>query len=277
MVLKLPINLINSLTELGLLDSEAKIYVALVLLQNAEVRDLLELLDLSKPRIYDSLRMLEESGLIVLTSPRPTTYQAIEPKIALETIIKKQEDAKEEALKEFQTLKNKEIIPKPSPPLWFIFGAKSLEFKIKDMIKNAKETIYCQTSEKYLKYIEKASKKELEINLVVMVNGQEIKKRLEKLSKKSNVEINIIEKKRIMETSDVINHEKELYKRINMHLEDIVDLDNEFKLVVDDSELLTIPPLKSDSLNAITSTNKALIIGTKMDIEEALSSYKSNK
>ena len=39
----------------------------------------------------------------------------------------------------------------------------------------------------------------------------------------------------------------------------------------------TIPPLKSDYLNAITSTNKALIIGTKMDIEEALSSYKSNK
>ena len=54
-----------------------------------------------------------------------------------------------------------------------------------------------------------------------------------------------------------------------------MDLDNLFKLIVDDSELLTIPPLKSDSLSAITSTNEALIMGEKMEIEEVLSPNKS--
>ena len=84
----------RSLTELGLLESEAKIYAALVLLGYADVKDLLEILDVSKPRIYDRLRTLEEKGLIVQTSPRPVIYQAIAPNIALEMITDKYETRK---------------------------------------------------------------------------------------------------------------------------------------------------------------------------------------
>ena len=97
-MVEIPHELIKSLTELGMLDSEAKLYAALVFLRSAEVRDLLEFLDVSKPSIYEGLRMLEKNGLIILTSPRPATYQAIEPKIALEIIIKRYMDAKKEAL-----------------------------------------------------------------------------------------------------------------------------------------------------------------------------------
>jgi len=273
---RLPSQLLVSLTELGLLESEAKIYAALVVLQSAEVRDLLDFLDVSKPRVYDGLRKLEESGLIVLTSPRPATYQAIEPRVALELIIKKHEDAKKEALKEFQILKEQEIITEASSPLWFIFGAKSFEFKIKDMLSNAQESVYCQTSGKYLEYIEKAAKKNIKIDLLI-VDGQDTKKRLEHLSKKSNVKIHIIEKSQILEHHLHHETETELHKRSRANLKDIIDLDNMFTLVVDDSELLTIPPLKTDSLSAITSTNRVLIFSTKMQREEALLAYESGK
>jgi len=264
---RLPTQLLISLTELGLLESEAKIYAALVVLQSAEVRDLLEFLDVSKPRVYDGLRMLEEAGLIVLTSPRPATYQAIEPRVALQLIIKKHQDAKKEALKEFQTLKKQEIITEHSSPLWFIFGAKSFEFKIKDMLNNARESVYCQTSGKYLDYIEKAARKNIKIYLVLMAADQDTKKRLEPLYKKSNVKIQIIEKSQIMESLE--HHETELHKRSRANMMDMLDFGNLFSLVVDDSELLTIPPLKSDSLSAITSTNKAFVLNTKIEIEEA--------
>ena len=50
---------------------------------------------------------------------------------------------------------------------------------------------------------------------------------------------------------------------------DMLDFGNLFSLVVDDSELLTIPPLKNDSLSAITSTDKAFVLNTKIEIEEA--------
>ena len=264
---RLPSQLLTSLTELGLLESEAKIYAALVVLQSAEVRDLLEFLDVSKPRVYDGLRMLEETGLIVLTSPRPATYQAIEPRVALELIIKKHQDAKKEALREFQILKKQEIITESSSPLWFIFGAKSFEFKIKDMLRNARESVYCQTSGKYLHYIEKAAKKNIKIYLVLIAADQDTKKRLEHLSKKSNVKIQIIEKSQIMETLE--HHQTESHKRSRANIMDMLDFDNVFTLVVDDSELLMLPPLKSDSLSAITSTNKAFIFNAKIEIEEA--------
>jgi len=272
---RLPSQLLLSLTELGLLESEAKIYAALVVLQSAEVRDLLEFLDVSKPRVYDGLRKLEESGLIVLTSPRPATYQAIEPRVALELIIKKDQDAKKEALKEFQILKEQEVVTETSSPLWFIFGAKSFEFKIKDMLSNARETVYCQTAGKYLEYIEKAAKKNIKIDLLI-VDGQDTKKRLEHVSKKSNVKIQIIERSQILEHQ---HHETEteLHERSRANLKDIVDLDNLFILVVDDSELLIIPPLKTDSLSAITSTNKVLIFIIKMQREQALLAYESGK
>ena len=60
-MVELPEKMIKSLTELGLLESEAKIYAALVFLQSAEVkRNILEFLDVSKPSIYEGLRMLKK-------------------------------------------------------------------------------------------------------------------------------------------------------------------------------------------------------------------------
>jgi sugar-specific transcriptional regulator TrmB len=271
-MVEIPHELIDSLTELGMLDSEAKLYAALVFLRSAEVRDLLEFLDVSKPSIYEGLRMLEKNGLIILTSPRPATYQAIEPKIALEIIITRYMDAKKEALIQLQDFKNQEITIKPNNPLFFIFGGKSIEFKIKDMLKNAKVNIYCQTSFKYLNYIEKITKKNIQMYLTVKINENDNKGRLERLSRMSNVKINIIEKNEVIETG------KDYLKNQSMDSTmDLIDLDNQFMLVVDDSEVLAVPPLKDDSLTAITSTNKAIIFRIKIGIEEASSSNKSDE
>jgi hypothetical protein len=90
------------------------------------------------------------------------------------------------------------------------------------------------------------------------------------------VKIQIIEKSQILEHQ---HHETEteLYERPRADLNGLIDLDNLFILVVDDSELLIIPPLKSDSLSAITSTNKVLIFSIKMQREQALLAYESGK
>jgi sugar-specific transcriptional regulator TrmB len=272
-MVEIPHELIKSLTELGMLESEAKLYAALVFLQSAEVRDLLEFLDVSKTSIYEGLRMLEKTGFIILTSPRPATYQAIEPKIALKILIERYEDARKEALIQLQDFKNQEISIKPNSPLWFVFGGKSIEFKIEDMLKNSKESIYCQTSIKYLDYIEIAAKKNIQIYLALMIDSNETKGRLERLSRMSNVKINIIEKNQMFEDMTCDN----LKKRSMDNMMDLIDLDNQFMLVVDDSEVLAVPPLKGDSLTAITSTNKALIFNVKIHIEEALTSNKSDE
>lgn len=264
----LPCELIKSLTKLGLLESEAKLYSALVFLQSAEVRDLVEFLDVSKPSVYEGLKTLEEYGLIVLTSPRPATYQAIEPEIALELIMKRYRDAKKEALIQLQDFKNQEISTKPSSPMWFIFGAKSFEFKIKQMLKNAKGSIYCSTSIKYLSFIEKAAKKNIQIYLVVIEDDEENNARIERLSRLSNVKLKRTKKDEILNLS---NHEAALNDQSVDGLKDQMDLNNSFILVVDDLEVLMLPPFKSDSISAIYSINKVLIFNFKRGIENKFS------
>ena len=269
--LLLPGQLIASLTELGLLESEAKIYAALVLLGYSDVGDLLEILDVSKPRIYTSLGTLEEKGLIVQTSPRPVIYQAVAPNIALEMITDKYENAKVEAIKQFKAAEKQEIIDKQSPPLCYIFGDKSLEFKIRDMLDNAQESVRCRTSEKYLKYIEKLAKKDVKLNLIITSEDPGLKKRLENLFKNGKAQIDTLSMSQMVEMAG--NAGEEAVQRMSSMAE-FMDIGNMLILIVDDAELLLIPPIKSDSLSAITSTNKAMIFMMRQGIEE---SNKTNK
>jgi sugar-specific transcriptional regulator TrmB len=270
--LQLPGKLIRSLSELGLLESEAKIYAALVLLGYAEVKDLLELLDVSKPRIYDGLRMLEEQGLIVQTSPRPAMYQAIAPHIAMEVLMKKHEAAKNEVLEQFRALESRELIDKPAAPLCYLFGNKSFEFKVRDLLENARESICCQSSAKYLGYLEKAAGRSIRLQLVILSEDTAPQKRMERLFKKGNAEITTLTRDQLIRMGPE-SAKKEAHMRM-ARADDLMDMDNLFMIIVDDTELLFIPPLKSDSLGAITSTNKGMVYMMKHMITERFAAGK---
>jgi HTH-type transcriptional regulator, sugar sensing transcriptional regulator len=270
--IQLPGPLITSLSELGLLESEAKIYAALVLLGYAEVKDLLELLDVSKPRIYDGLRTLEEQGLIVQTSPRPAMYQAIAPHIALEVLMKKHEAAKNEVLEQFRALERRELIDKPAAPLCYLFGNKSFEFKVRDLLENARESICCQSSEKYLGYLEKAAGRSIRLQLVILSEDTAPQKRMERLFKKGNAEITTLTRDQLIRMGPE-SAKKEAHMRM-AQADDLMDLDNLFMIIVDDTELLFIPPLKSDSLGAIASTNKGMVYMMKHMITERFAAGK---
>jgi len=138
------------------------------------------------------------------------------------------------------------------------------------MLKNAKESVYCRTSVKYLDYIEKIAKKDIQIYLVVLADGNEVNMRFKRLSRMSNVDIKIIDKIEMLTHIEMDKKEEKLMKRSIENIKEYMDLDNQFLLVVDDSEFLAVPPLKSDSLTAISSTNKALIFNSKIDIEKSL-------
>jgi HTH-type transcriptional regulator, sugar sensing transcriptional regulator len=270
--IQLPGKLIRSLSELGLLESEAKIYAALVLLCYAEVKDLLELLDVSKPRIYDGLRMLEEQGLIVRTSPRPAMYQAIAPPIALAVLMKKHEAAKDEVLEQFRALESRALIDKPAAALCYIFGNKSFEFKIRDLLENARESICCQSSAKYLGYLEKAAGKNIRLRLVIMSEDPGPQKRLERLFRKDDADIMTLTRDQMI---GMVPESKKKEAHLRMaKAEDLMDMDNLFMIIVDDKELLFIPPSKSDSLGAITSTNRGMVFMMKSMIDERFAAGK---
>jgi sugar-specific transcriptional regulator TrmB len=199
---------------------------------------------------------LEEKGLIIQTSPRPVIYQAVDPKVALDMILKNYKDARNEALKQFEELKKQDVVSKPQPPIFYIFGDKNLEFKIRDMIASATEKVYCGTSEKYLKYVKKLAKKEqIKLNLILLSENTEVKNQLENLFS-GNIQIQLRNPSSM--TENRMRRNENLNRQYSF-LAELADLDNLFLLVIDENEALIVPPLKSNSLSALATTNKAII------------------
>ena len=80
-------HLINSLKKLGLTEYEAKAYVAIVELGEAEAHEVARKSGVPRTRIYDVLSKLETSGLIQrIKEPRPAVYSAISPERTLEPL-----------------------------------------------------------------------------------------------------------------------------------------------------------------------------------------------
>jgi len=264
---QIPQELIKSLMDLGLLESEAKIYITLLMLNYSEVKKLIDFLGLSKPNTYESLRLLKEKGLVVLINTRPMTYQAIPLDIGLEmlyqTNLDLKEKAKEKAKKIFLTLDKENFIEKNPETLWHVFGGKSIDNKIKEMIIGANKSIFFASSPQYLKYIEKLNEKNIKMEIITISNNSNIKDKLNKIFKEKKVDYHIVNYKDMINSSLTAVPEDELisYKEaLNMF-----DYENMLMLIVDDSELLFIPPVSQDSIAAINTKNKAFIMIMKIE------------
>lgn len=263
---KIPQELIKSLVDLGLLESEAKIYTTLAMMDNSEVKTLIEFLGLSKPNTYESLRLLKEKGLVVLINTKPMTYQATPPDIGLDMLLKNhlnsQEKAKTNAKKFFSTLDKENFIENPSETLWHVFGENSIDFKIKDMINDAEKNIFLAASSKYLKYLKKSDEKHLKIEIITISDNHDTKK-LEKMFKFRDVNMQIVNYEDMINVSVAAVPEDELNSYKDALL--MLDYENMMMLIVDDSELLFIPPLSEDSIAAINTKNKAFILIMKIE------------
>ncbi|HUL62955.1 MAG TPA: helix-turn-helix domain-containing protein, partial [Methanocella sp.] len=166
---KIPPDLVSALMKLGLLESEAKIYVALVMMNVSEVKELIDFVDISKPNTYEGLRSLEEQGLINAVSERPIEYQAVAPEIALEMLIDTHLKAKKEAAKLFSTLP-RNIRALTDENIWYSFTEKNLDYKIKDLVRNAKKSVLFGASEEYLRYLKPLVRKDVSLDMTLITD-----------------------------------------------------------------------------------------------------------
>ncbi|HMK47645.1 MAG TPA: hypothetical protein VK436_13550 [Methanocella sp.] len=179
-------------------------------------------------------------------------------------ITKKYEGAKKAAIEEFKIAEKQELVEKPPPPLCCIFGDKNSEFKIRDMMENARKSVYCRTSERYMGYVKKFVKKGITLRLIIMSDGDGPQKQMETLFKTGDVCIRTVSIDQIMDMAGPA--EKEAQRKMSS-IVDMPDMENMFLLVVDDTEALMVIPIKSNSLNAITSTNGTVVYMMKRWIE----------
>jgi sugar-specific transcriptional regulator TrmB len=264
---EIPQELVKSLMELGLLESEAKIYITLTMMNNSEVKKLINFLGISKPNAYESLRLLKEKGLVVLINTKPMTYQATPPDIGLEmlyqTNLNIKEKAKEKAKKIISTLDKQNFTEKNPETLWHVFGGSSIDHKIKTMLLEANKSIFIASSPKYIKYLKKLDGKNIKIDIITISDDHSIKQKLDKIFNDKEVNYHIVNYEDMINSSLAVVPEKELipYKEAL----NLFDYENMLMVIVDDSELLFIPPVSQDSIAAINTKNKAFIMIMKIE------------
>lgn len=93
---------IPHLAKLGLSDYEARAYTSLVKSPSITADQTSEHADVPKGRIYDVLNTLEERNIVHSDRGRPRTYNAVEPKVAIDHLVENKRAKLEEDLSEYE-------------------------------------------------------------------------------------------------------------------------------------------------------------------------------
>ena len=274
---KIPQDLIQSLRALGLLESEARVYVALVMMNNAEVKELIDFLGLSKPGTYESLRSLEDKGLIVLVNSKPITYQAVPPKIGLEILIDTYVKAKEDAKDRFAALDTSQVKAQSSDSLWFVFNKKSIEHKIRDMLQNAKKSVFLIASDRYVKHLTPLANTNLDLDIIVFSDDPSAERLLKKVLKSDRAHVQVVNNIEVVRMLSKLNSLNQ--KEFMQPLEEtflMFNFNNILLLLVDDAEILSVPPLSGDGTIAFNLRNTHAIANMKLQYK-AMATYIANE
>ncbi len=249
--------LVQSLHELGLSSTEARVYAALVLYDNAEAKDLIDYLSLSKPSVYEALEHLAEMGLALKKVSKPARYSAVSPEMAIDLLMGNHQAAADLALAELEKLEKVTVQTEKEEALWTIYGDKNIEYKIRDLFRKAKKQIQCMIGERYLPIIENIRIKDISLLLIVVSDEPGLEKRLHERFLGKNADIHVISPDKFAEPPPFAPPEfEEIHK--------LMKVDNVLELIVDDEELLMIPPFYSGTVSVLNTRNKGAILQMKI-------------
>ncbi len=131
---------LDALRQAGLTDYQARAYIALLSLGDAEASEVAEASDVPRTRVYDVLDDLETHGWITSEPGRPRTYRPLDPRASLQSVRERFEDAIEEALPRLEA-RYTEREQRFAGSLWVLEGDQAVLERRREMIENAREWI----------------------------------------------------------------------------------------------------------------------------------------
>ena len=118
------------LQQLGLKEYEAKCFVALARLPRATAKEISEVSDVPRTRIYDATRVLETKGLVEIQHSNPQQFRAVPVAEAVETL---QQEYRDRTEKLRDTLEDLETPPAEETDevheVWSLSGASAIEHR----------------------------------------------------------------------------------------------------------------------------------------------------
>jgi HTH-type transcriptional regulator, sugar sensing transcriptional regulator len=254
---KISASLVKSLNNLGLSNYEASVYAALVLYDNADAKEIIDFLSISKPSVYEALDHLTDMGLAVKRVTKPARYSAISPDMAISILMGNHKKAANQALAALKKLEKEKVRTDKEDALWTIYGDANIEYKIRDLFSKAKSQINCMIGERYLPFIENIKIRNVSLRLIVISDSPGLEKKLHELFPGKNADIHVISSEKFLVPPAFAPPEFAEAKKF-MNFENILEL------IVDDDELLMIPPFFSGSVSVLNTRNKGAIFQMKM-------------
>jgi len=111
------------------------------------------------------------------------TYQATPPEIGINILFETYLNAKIR-LKNFSKLWTRKSSTEKSKTLWFVLSEKSVDYKIKEMIKSARESIFMAAPPEYLKYFKKFDGTDLKIDFIIFSDDKKTRKEIKVIFRK---------------------------------------------------------------------------------------------
>ena len=132
--------IIESLQKLGLTRYEAKAYIGMTNLIEAQANDIAEASGIPRSKIYQTLKELNKKGFITVTRTRPIEYKVVAPKNIFkkkkEELIGELEES-EEKLDEIFNSKLSEV----QAPIWLIKTSENIISKEMEIVKKARKSL----------------------------------------------------------------------------------------------------------------------------------------
>ncbi|MDD3245922.1 MAG: TrmB family transcriptional regulator [Methanosarcina sp.] len=149
--------LISNLERLGLTENEAKVYVGVVSLREATAREVHELTNVPRAKIYEVFKVLSKKGYLEVRQGSPTYFRAVDPKQVIGKIKDEFINCAIETLDQLNELSYE--LPKTSP-VWCIQSEWGIKNRIFEILSEAKEELIIFSSNpEYLQEFEAALQK----------------------------------------------------------------------------------------------------------------------
>ncbi|ADB63661.1 transcriptional regulator, TrmB (plasmid) [Haloterrigena turkmenica DSM 5511] len=130
----------NALEELGLTEYEARCFVALTRISQGTAKDISQVADVPRSRVYDTVDRLHRRGLVDIQQSEPREFRAIAKEQAFEKLRQDYNasiDAADEALDQVESAKSQE-----KKGVWAIADAGHVADRVIDLIDNANDHIH---------------------------------------------------------------------------------------------------------------------------------------
>ncbi len=131
---------VDLLTRFGFTEYEAKCYVALVRLEDGTAREISEVADVPRARVYDCVDALNEAGFVDVQGSSPKRYRGVTPETAIDAI---ERDVERDIDRLGTLLPQLRTSPDESDggDVWVMEGLDAVGERLADMVDGADERI----------------------------------------------------------------------------------------------------------------------------------------